>query len=60
MLPPARQVVPVPLSADTDLNVEAEQTQPTIGRQAACLQVVFVDMRVVPANNAFRSPASHG
>ncbi|RMQ30608.1 hypothetical protein ALQ06_05813 [Pseudomonas syringae pv. berberidis] len=62
VLPAARQVMPVALGADTDLDIETEQPQPAVFRQAALRQMMFVDLRIMQANDtrAAFAPAAHG
>ena len=60
VLPAPGQVVPIALGTDTDLNVEAEQAQTAVCGQARRFQVMFVDPRIMQANDAFSSPAAHG
>jgi len=60
VLPATGQVMAITFGADTDLDIETEQTQATVGRQAGRCQMVFVDLRIMQANDAFRTPARHG
>ncbi|KPX88228.1 Uncharacterized protein ALO64_05504 [Pseudomonas meliae] len=62
MLPAARQVVVVALGTDTHLDIETEQTQPAVFRQAVLRQMMFVDLRIMQANDtgAALAPAAHG
>ena len=60
MLPASGQVMPVPLGTDADLDIEAEQAQTAVRGQPRRFQVMFVDPRIMQANDAFGTPAAHG
>ncbi len=60
VLPTAGQVMAVALGTDTNLDIETEQAQTTIFREAGCLQVMLVDLRLMQANASGGSHASHG
>jgi len=60
MLPAAGQVMPIPFGTDADLDVETEQAQTAVCGQARRFQVMFVDLRIMQANDAFSSPTAHG
>src|SRR5207253_11403380 len=60
MLPATGQIMPITLGADTNLNIETEQTQTTVCGQARRLQMMRVDLRVMQANDTLSTPAAHG
>lgn len=60
VLPATGEVVPVLLGTDAHLDVEAQQAQAAVCRQACGFQVMFVDLRIMQANDTFGTPAAHG
>ncbi|MNF93680.1 hypothetical protein D3C84_763640 [compost metagenome] len=61
MLPAAGQVVAVALGADADLDIEAEQAQQAISRQAGGFRAASVDLRQVQTDRTPGTPAAqHG
>lgn len=60
VLPAPGHVVPIPLGTDADLDIETEQAQTAVCGQARRFQVMFVDLRIMQANDAFSTPAAHG
>ena len=60
VLPATREVMPILLGTVAHLDIETEQAQAAICRQACGLQVMLVDLRFMQANDTLGTPAAHG